>query len=404
MELKYDSEQKLWKSAQFPFQLPADVFLGEKILEHLDKTPERVLQISHDENSSLTCKELKISSIRVAQNLQKLGIEADDVIGMICENSNCAASLIIGCLLFGAPMNPLDNSFKKNEIKQLYRQMKPKLVVCDVDVYPMLKQALDELENDALIFTTLGSIPNVPSVDELLEPTGMENEFVPPKFSKSSSEKIAAILCSSGTTGASKGVCITHIQCLKFIGMPSSPVPKVTLNFSSIFWSSGFYPYIMGVFTSTSLRIVTKKRFDIKLLIELVEKYKVTSLSTPPYQLALMLQSDDFRRSNHSSLKEIHCIGSVVSVTIRKQFQKIFPDKLLMIAYGMTELLISITRPGERIDNQTVGSMIIPNLVLKVVDENEQRLEIGQPGEIRVISPTKFIVSSLELFVNLKRN
>lgn len=51
MEATFDSENKLWVGAKVPYPLPMDIFIGEKVLESLQKTPERVLQIFHDEGN-----------------------------------------------------------------------------------------------------------------------------------------------------------------------------------------------------------------------------------------------------------------------------------------------------------------------------------------------------------------
>lgn len=197
----FDRDTKVWTGNVGNYKFPMDVYIGEKILKALDKTPDRVIQINHEERTELLCKDLKLSSIRVAQNLQKFGVTADDVVGFNCKNSHKVNALVYGCVLIGAPLNPLHVSFTKDGIKQMFGQTKPKIVICDAEVYKVTKEALTELENDAKIFTVLKKIHGVSFVDELLAETGSEDDFVPPKFDVPADKKLIGILCSSGTTG-----------------------------------------------------------------------------------------------------------------------------------------------------------------------------------------------------------
>lgn len=197
----FDRDTKVWTGNVGNYKFPMDTYIGEKLLKALDKTPDRVIQINHEQRKELLCKDLKVSSIRVAQNLQKLGIEAEDVVGFNCKNSHNVNALVYGCVLIGAVVNPLHVSFTKDGIKQMFGQTKPKIVFCDLEVYKVTKEALTELENDAKIFVLLGKIEGVSAAKELLARTGIEGSFVPPKFDQPADKKLLGILCSSGTTG-----------------------------------------------------------------------------------------------------------------------------------------------------------------------------------------------------------
>lgn len=202
----FDSKTRVWTGTTGAYQFPMDIFFGEKLLVAFDETPDRILQIDHDEGTSLTCKEVKLSSIRVAQNLLRLGIKADDVIGFVCRNSKNVVPLIYGCALIGAPINSLHISFSKDKIKQVFSQTRPCLVFCDNDVFETTKEALRDIKSSAILFTLLKKLPIVPYVNELLVPTGSEYHFKSPKFAKSAAEKLLAIVCSSAVTGPTKGV------------------------------------------------------------------------------------------------------------------------------------------------------------------------------------------------------
>jgi 4-coumarate--CoA ligase len=225
----YNRETKVWTGTVGSYGFPMDEYIGEKLLVALEKTPDRVIQINHEERTELLCKDLRLSSIRVAQNLTKLGVKADEIVGFICKNSHHVNALVYGCVVVGAIINPLHVSFTKDGIKQMFGQTKPKIVFCDSDVYQTTKEALSDLGSEAKIFTLLKKVPGVSFVDEILAPTGDESEFRPPKFDKPSNEKLFGVLCSSGTTGTPVSTTISHavLQIKQPISERSLHAPRV---------------------------------------------------------------------------------------------------------------------------------------------------------------------------------
>lgn len=53
----------------------------------------------------------------------------------------------------------------------------PKMMFCDVDVYDLVRECLNELENDARIFTFSGQSGDSEPVENLFEETEEESEF-----------------------------------------------------------------------------------------------------------------------------------------------------------------------------------------------------------------------------------
>lgn len=171
------SDLNVWKGIKIPYTYNHNTSVGAEILKRLSETPERILSICYDDETSMTCYETRMSSIRIAQNLGALGFEAGDVVGIICSNSTYLPAVVYGCLMIGMPINPLDTGFKKDDIKHMFGQTMPKLVICDFNVYETVKLSLDEMKNDALIITMREPINGVKFVDELLSSTEVEDLF-----------------------------------------------------------------------------------------------------------------------------------------------------------------------------------------------------------------------------------
>lgn len=173
----FNKVTKTWEGPKVPYGFARDSSIGAEVLKTLAETPKRVLQICADDGIHLTCEETRITAIRVAQNLTTLGYKAGDVFGFICQNGSTLPPLLYGSLLIGAAINPLDAGFKKDDIKQMFAQTKPRLVFCDAGVFNTAKQALEEIDNDAKIITLHAKIQNITFAGDLFTPTGSEGTF-----------------------------------------------------------------------------------------------------------------------------------------------------------------------------------------------------------------------------------
>lgn len=386
----FNYNTKIWTGDVGGYKLSLDTFVGERLLDALDLTPERVIQINHEESAELKCKDAKMSAIRVAQNLQRLGIKPDDVIGFICRNSSNIIPLLFGCILIGAPVNPLHVSYNKDRIKHMFGQTKPKLVFCDHDLFDLTKEALQEINNHAKIYTLLKKIPVVPYVIELLVPTGSEYHFKPQKFERPASEKLAAIVCSSETTGPSKGVCMPHTAILKFIDFKGQGMKRfVSLNFSSIYWCTGLIGIYLAAFRGGETRLSTIQPFNPELCVKLIEQYLVKVIVLPPTYLTTLINSPASKVGDFSSVILFSCTGAVVSESLREKFKAVFPNKPLLIAYGTTEVFIAAMHPGDKSDGMQVGRTYT-DIQVKIIDEEGNALDLGEVGEICAKPEFKF--------------
>lgn len=396
---KFNAETKIWEATSVAYPYSMDTFLGEVILNSCNETPNRVIQIHHEEESSLRCHELKVSSIKIAQNLIAIGIKPDDVIGLICRNSNFVTCFLTGSILMGGIVHPLDHSLSADNMSQLYGHSQPKLIICDLENLSSLQDALGKINIKPMIYVTEkdgDEEEGFPSAFDLLNSSGDVEKFVTPKFNQSADKKLCAILCSSGVTGLQKGVCISHATCLRFDFKSYPKPPSRPLTFSSAYWSSGFFLHIFAAFYPNDIRIWSSDDFNVDKLVEIIDAHKISGINLAPSSLAALLNSDFFISSNHECCSTFVVIGSMFSDSLRQKFRKTFPTKLLMTGYGMTEVFISLSKPNECYRGMTVGSMITPNLRLKIVNKKGESVNPGEYGEIRVKTQFKFLVSRFE--------
>lgn len=82
------------------------------------------------------------------------------------------------------------------------------------------------------------------------------------------------IVCSSGTTGLPKGVCVSHAQILERYFFTDPENQDVFLGFSTLYWVSGWSMLLNGTFFNGT-RIITTEPFSPEKMVHLIETYKV---------------------------------------------------------------------------------------------------------------------------------
>lgn len=389
----FDEETKIFKGEKIPPRFPTDLHISELILASLKKTPDRVIQIYEENGAELSCDELRINAIRVSQNLAKLGIKDGDVIGFDCSNSEHICALVTGCVFLGAVANPMALEHSKDDIVHMWSMTEPKFVFCDAEVYGKVTTALDELENDAIVCTLLERRAGALFLDDILAPTGHEDDYQPIKCDKPN-EKLLALLGSSGTTGPCKAVSLTQFTPLQFVDVLYSDGSKDArmIHFGAIFWAVPYWVFVMISLTNMT-RIVTRRPLSTENVLEIVEKFKVELLFLPPSNLKAILTSPLTNSADLSSLKFVSSVGSITHPELRDAFKATFPNKRLYTPYGTTEIVIAWTRYNDVNDGCKVGR-VKPNGQIKIVDDDGVALNIGEHGEICVKSLYPFSVGS----------
>lgn len=147
----YDPITRIYHGEEVPEIYHPNASLGQVLLWNFKKRPHKVIQVSADDGVSVTCSEMSKMMTNIAKHLYKLDLRFGDTAGLFATNTTHVAPTMFACYLLGLPMTPLDISFNVDQIVQIYRQTKPKIVFCDHTVVEKLINALEILENDAKI-------------------------------------------------------------------------------------------------------------------------------------------------------------------------------------------------------------------------------------------------------------
>ncbi|XP_019535556.2 uncharacterized protein LOC109406989 [Aedes albopictus] len=388
----YDPATKIWRGNNTQPLYNPNQSLGAFMLAVLNRNPQQIAQISVDTGARITCGEMCLRTIRVAQNLARMGYGPGNVFTMAVRNDEHAAPVLFACFALGIPVNTLDASFKRDDLSHMLSLVRSQIVFCDRDTWPEMKIALEMTKNDAVVFMVGkgGSQEGCKHVEELLTETRREDLFVPDHF-EDASTRMAVILCSSGTTGKPKGVCLSHANCIaNLTNLTDTRSTDVMLCFSSLYWLSGMFFLLIGTAVGGT-RIITRDVFNPALALNIIDQFMVSVAFFPPAAALELLKHPQAARTDFSNIRLLFSGGSAVSAELKYALDKLIPHTSSRVGYGMSEIGGIATFSDANIYKAGCAGYLRPLIQAKIVDLNGESLDIGQQGEIMLKPFYKFL-------------
>lgn len=165
----FNSVSRIFYGKEMPQIYNPKSSLGQVMMFNFFKSPEKVIQVSDDDNSSITCSEMSHLMQRIAQSLHRLGFRFGDVVGFYATSSTFVAPSLFACFMLGLPVNPLDVSFNVEQIVEIFSKTKPKLVFCDHNISEKLIRALEILDSDASVVILTEKIDALIHISDLIK-------------------------------------------------------------------------------------------------------------------------------------------------------------------------------------------------------------------------------------------
>ncbi|KAB2088481.1 hypothetical protein ES319_A03G001000v1 [Gossypium barbadense] len=188
---------------------------------------------------------------------------------------------------------------------------------------------------------------------------------------------------SSGTTGVSKGVVLTHGNLIAMVELfvkfeasqyEYSSSKNVYLAVVPMFHIYGFSLFVVGLLSLGST-IVLMRRFDGNEAVKLIDYYGVTHFPlVPPILTTLVMIAKGATNTENSfkSLKQVSCGAAPTSRKIIEDFFQVLPHVDFIQGYGMTETTAVGTRGfnTQQCHKYCSIGLLAPNMQAKVMDWN----------------------------------
>ena len=191
------------------------------------------------------------------------------------------------------------------------------------------------------------------------------------------------IMYTSGTTGAPKGIVLTHYTranyCAHFASACRMTPESVVLHAGSIVFNGAMIDFMPWMFLGCTY--VLHEAFDAGAVIQTVGQEKVTHMVMVPAQIIALLNHPAFDAGKLSSLQMILSVGAPLHLEHKQKLNAALPGRFYEL-YGLTEGFMTIL---DREDAQRkAGSVGVPPpfYEMRILDENGRECAVGEVGEI----------------------
>ncbi|KAB0804141.1 hypothetical protein PPYR_01111 [Photinus pyralis] len=349
-----------------------------------DKDPNDIIAIDPVSKESITAGDLLDKSVRLSCALRRLSVQKDDIVAIISENCIGYYVALLASFYCGAINFLINAAYVPRELKHAFTIAQPKIILCTSSSLPNVLKAKEELMIESTIISINEFVNNdleYLCMNSLIQNEARVDDF---KVETVDSKDIAVLCLSSGTTGLSKCVELSHRN---FIPFANALRDERYLNLKDDVILSVlpfFHIYGLLICTSaimTSVKVVVISSFKPDIFLDSIQNLKGTQLFLVPPLLQFLLKSPLVNKYDISSVKSIVVGAAPIGNDLYKEFQNRFKDITVRQVYGSTECggLVSIQNYTDHTEN--VGSLIF-GFKGKIVDLSTQKpvssLQIGE--------------------------
>jgi long-chain acyl-CoA synthetase len=372
--------------------------LHEILRETARRCPDKMALIYFHHH--LSYRELDLFSDRFAAYLAGLGLRKGDKVATMLPNCTQHAIAIYGILKAGCVMVPFNVMLKADEIRYILEESESRVLVGLDLLSPVMQPVAAELGMERVVTTNAKDFSeptaNVPPLlagdktpvagaDDLMEIIGREQGAVP-VFEIDTSEDLACILYTSGTTGFPKGAMLTHRNynhvAAMVVGGLDMEASDVLFMLFPLFHVGGqvliLFPAVMIGATCVPIPM-----FDAGEMLDLIQRFGITFGFAPPTAYIGLLNYPEFESFDLSSLRVTAASGAPVPATLQKEWREKV-GTYLYAGYGCTETAGAGPGTIEMANKKLPGSGTLGAITgeVKIVDESGKVVPRGTVGEI----------------------
>ncbi len=342
--------------------------------------------------------ELGRQADQAAAAMQAAGVEPGDRVAVWASNRLEWIIAALGLQSAGAALVPVNTRFKPAETAYILARSRARLLVAEsgfagIDPDGLFRQADADLSAlEQVVVLPPGEADNVPGAvswaDFLRAGESVVPHSVEARRQAVGPDQISDILFTSGTTGAPKGVMMTHGQTLRqfsdwcdFADLRKGDRYLIVNPFFHMFgYKAGWLACLMRGAT-----VYPVPMFDVDQVLDLVEAEQIAVLPGPPTVYQTILDHPARPTRDLSSLRVAVTGAADIPVELIRRMHEELPFERVCTGYGLTEAgTCTGTQPGD--DPETIATTAgrpMPDLEVRIVDGDRDAAP-GETGEVLV--------------------
>ena len=353
--------------------------------------PSKVAIVDGDRR--LTYAEYADRADRLAYALAAMGVRRGERVAFLGPNGHPLLEAYYGVVKTGAILMPLNIRLTPADFEFMLNDAEASAIIVErsmLDLIAPIRARVPSLRT--VILVGEGERGGDPDYDELLAAAQSGPYPAPPM----DEEDVAEIFYTSGTTGKSKGVMLTHralyANAFNFITAQSMQDSDTMLHTIPLFHVNGWgTPHAL---TAVGGRHICIRAFQPNLVLEMIQRERVTMTALVPTMVNALVNFPELDRYDVSSLRRIVVGGAPSPWTLVEQVrQRLGCDYI--VGYGMTEsapiLTVSVLKdtlddlpPEEQARYMAKTGLPVLGVEVRVVNEQGEEVahDAQEVGEI----------------------
>lgn len=317
----------------------------------------------------------------LASSLKRHGVRRGDRVALFLPNIPAFALAYLAIQKVGAIAVSINAMFKWEEVRHIVNDSRPKVLFTTAALLPNVPRP----ECPSVEHTVLceGSEPDEIALEDWLAagPSKLKSENMRPGDA-------AAVLYSSGTTGAPKGVTLTHENIVsnirttvKYAGYRPQDRLACFLPLFHVFAQN----FIMNGCFEAGATLVLWRRFVADEVLEGIRREHVTMFFAVPAVYITLLDAG-LVKEKLASIRYFFSAAAAMPQEISRRWTEIF-DQPVYEGYGLTEC--SPFAAYNHISKHRLGTVgtAVENFEVKIFDPEDREVARGRWGEIVIRGP-----------------
>jgi acyl-CoA synthetase (AMP-forming)/AMP-acid ligase II len=337
----------------------------------------------------LTYREFNDRVNRLANGLISLGLEKGDRVALFSPNRHQILEAFYACHKAGLVTVPLNARASPLEVVQMLNNSESNALMLGEEFVQQIEAVRLELPSVRHFISTCRTPPSMTDYETLLKNASSEE----PKADVGLDD-LVSIEYTSGTTGSLKAAMLTHRNFLS-MSRKEAMIPGLDLDGNSVVChvapvTHGTIALVLPAIWCGACNLILPG-FDVKLLLETVQKEKITHIMLVPTMINFVLAFPELKNYDLSSIRTLLYAASPMPAERVKEAAKAFGPVLIQ-NYGCHESSALITYlpkedhmyEGDPRKLRRLASAGVPNMEsdVRVVNEQGEDVRPGDVGEI----------------------
>jgi acyl-CoA synthetase (AMP-forming)/AMP-acid ligase II len=328
---------------------------------------------------------------RLANAFQRLGLKQGENVAILQYNYPQTYESLFACFKSGLGAVPINFRLHPKEFAFIIDHSESRAVILSPEFNYSIMEVRDRIPSARHLITLEGASGDLFDYESILADAA--DDFTDVDVS---SDDLAWLFYTSGTTGMPKGAMLTHRNLLAMVMnfyadiAPGFTPDDVILHAAPLSHGSGLYG-LPNIGKGATNVMLASKSFDPELVFQTIERYRVTNMFTAPTMIKMLIDHPAMDHYDLSSLRSLNYGGAPMLVEdLKKAIEKFGSCLVQLFGQGESPMTISYLphwahktdgRP-EEIKRLASAGFARTDVEIKIFDKEENELPPGHIGEI----------------------